>query len=107
MENPIKMDDLGVPLFLETPKFVSRERESSLFQYETQFVPLFLCRDYKLNLRDYGTIMKAVFQGEADIFWSNASEMVLTRITIHGYGTFCGIGMAMFYRGTTTCNNLL
>ena len=22
MENPIKMDDLGVPLFLETPKWV-------------------------------------------------------------------------------------
>ena len=24
MENPIKMDDLGVPLFLETPKWISR-----------------------------------------------------------------------------------
>ena len=24
MENPIKMDDLGVPLFLETPKFSPR-----------------------------------------------------------------------------------
>ena len=25
MENPIKMDDLGVPLFLETPIFLSSE----------------------------------------------------------------------------------
>ena len=24
MENPIKIDDLGVPLFLETPKCVSK-----------------------------------------------------------------------------------
>ena len=24
MENPIKMDDLGVPLFLETPKYLLR-----------------------------------------------------------------------------------
>ena len=24
MENPIKMDDLGVPLFLETPKWTSK-----------------------------------------------------------------------------------
>ena len=25
MENPIKMDDLGVPLFLETPKFADQQ----------------------------------------------------------------------------------
>ena len=25
MENPIKMDDLGVPLFLETPTWMSQE----------------------------------------------------------------------------------
>ena len=24
MENPIKMDDLGVPLFLETPKWLEK-----------------------------------------------------------------------------------
>jgi len=29
-ENPIKMDDLGVPLFLETPIYIYIEREREL-----------------------------------------------------------------------------
>ena len=34
MENPIKMDDLGVPLFLETPIYVQfPERGCSMFQF--------------------------------------------------------------------------
>ena len=33
MENPIKMDDLGVPLFLETPKYsFSNNHEIKVFQ---------------------------------------------------------------------------
>ena len=27
MENPIRMDDLGVPLFLETPTYISMEKK--------------------------------------------------------------------------------
>ena len=39
-ENPIRIDDLGVPLFLETPMFFSgtvstRCRQDSLLQFET------------------------------------------------------------------------
>ena len=30
MENPIKMDDLGVPLFLETPIYPPKERENHI-----------------------------------------------------------------------------
>ena len=29
MENPIKIDDLGVPLFLETPIYVGEEKRPS------------------------------------------------------------------------------
>ena len=33
MEDPIKMDDLGVPLFLETPIYASWTHESASSQY--------------------------------------------------------------------------
>ena len=33
MENPIKMDDLGVPLFLETPKWPKKVVERFLFLF--------------------------------------------------------------------------
>ena len=32
MENPIKMDDLGVPLFLETPYWETFQKSVSLFR---------------------------------------------------------------------------
>ena len=35
MENPIKMDDLGVPLFLETPKY-SRYMVAYVFRVLSQ-----------------------------------------------------------------------
>ncbi len=36
MENPIKMDDLGVPLFLDTPisEFVQSQTEETLFIFD-------------------------------------------------------------------------
>ena len=34
MENPIKMDDLGVPLFLETPIYMAIEANSMPVHYE-------------------------------------------------------------------------
>ena len=48
MENPIKMDDLGVPLFLETPKCVQtiffgvfefsvQAREVSMLAFQTMY----------------------------------------------------------------------
>ena len=36
MENPIKMDDLGIPLFLETPIF-SREKNQSSNMFQLLF----------------------------------------------------------------------
>ncbi len=44
MENPIKMDDLGAPLFLETPKLFSIERKKV---FETPMWGFFCC-DWKL-----------------------------------------------------------
>ena len=44
MENPIRMDDVGVPLFLETPIYQSHE---SLEGYENNNSPsndLFICK---------------------------------------------------------------
>ena len=38
MENPVKMDDLGVPLFLETPKCLDYEPFSQLFHFRWAFV---------------------------------------------------------------------
>ena len=31
MENPIKMDDLGVPLFLEIPIYLRKEKRKDIF----------------------------------------------------------------------------
>ena len=39
MENPIKMDDLGVPLFLETPKLV--ESNISCYHHPLYIDPMF------------------------------------------------------------------
>ena len=44
MENPIKMDDLGVPLFLETSisihiSLVSRKRWTALFPFSGEMLP--------------------------------------------------------------------
>ena len=33
MENPLKMDDLGVPLFSETPWFAENEKKKILQKY--------------------------------------------------------------------------
>ncbi len=49
MENPIKMDDLGVPLFLETPIFGIRWRiEKLMFYFLRWDTPPF--RDYFFEL---------------------------------------------------------
>ena len=43
MENPIKMDDLGVPLFLETPMWVWNQYETSVSIYSTSnYLRIFL-----------------------------------------------------------------
>ena len=39
MENPIKMDDLGVPLFLETPKM---EKKATFKWQKWHFLPCFV-----------------------------------------------------------------
>jgi len=40
MENPIKMDDLGVPLFLETPMLISnKQHEFVAFRTFAEFSP--------------------------------------------------------------------
>ena len=31
-ENPIKMNDLGVPLFLETPKYIGKNDQKRIFK---------------------------------------------------------------------------
>ena len=66
MENPIKMDDLGVPLFSETSIYSSHFwlihlKESSLFPAEkrTSNLPIFPLRD---------SIVRLVTQEEIGIF---------------------------------------
>ena len=39
MENPIKLDDLGVPLFLETPIYPTRKSQAPFFCEELVKVP--------------------------------------------------------------------
>ena len=39
MENPIKMDDLGVPLFLETPIYTKAYPFQGPFKAETACLP--------------------------------------------------------------------
>ena len=46
MENHIKMDDLGVPLFLETPIYIYICRESEIPKQEK---PLTLATRYRLH----------------------------------------------------------
>ena len=43
MENPIKMDDLGVPLFLETPKCWWQPKFEHFFQSDDAFMTRFFC----------------------------------------------------------------
>ena len=38
MENPIKMDDLGVPLFLETPMYVTGKKAATLVVWLARLV---------------------------------------------------------------------
>ena len=42
-ENPIKMDDLGVPLFLETPIFQALNRPASCHEFMKRIHGFFLC----------------------------------------------------------------
>ena len=41
MENPIKLDDLGIPLFLETPIYNSPRRMArGIFDFSEEEVPI-------------------------------------------------------------------
>ncbi len=54
MENPIKMDDLGVPLFLETPKYTFHRMGNIWFGHWTDDVLLikYVARGWNRNKPD-------------------------------------------------------
>ena len=43
MENPIKMDDLGVPLFSETPLLRTTNRNNNGLLEDSMFIPDSIC----------------------------------------------------------------
>ena len=84
MENPIKMDDLGVPLFLETPLWFGRILPRFQTQEGTMMIPAGwqpeIRRENKLRLRLF---IYHDFQGFIYPRWCRISEP--STVVIHKY----------------------